>query len=61
MRNTLEEFIGKKIGFHYSDNDKKTMGLPKDYVEIFIGEKVEEENNQDQWIDLEYAIKHEIK
>ena len=68
MRNTLEEFIGKKIGFHYSDNDKKTMGLPKDYVEIFIGERVEEENgeyilynNQDQWIDLEYAIKHEIK
>jgi len=32
----LEEFVGKKIEFHYSDNDKKTMGLPKDYVEIFM-------------------------
>ena len=35
----LKEFIGKKIEFHYSDNDKKIMGLPKDYVEIFLQSK----------------------
>jgi len=63
----LKEFIGKKIEFHYSDNDKKIMRLPKDYVEIFIGERIVKEdgtyllyNDQDQYVDLDYAIKHEI-
>tara|TARA_R110000744_G_scaffold81915_2_gene160929 strand:+ start:17 stop:223 length:207 start_codon:yes stop_codon:yes gene_type:complete len=64
---TLKEFIGKKIAFHYSDYDKKIMRLPKDYVEIFIGDRIVKEdgtyllyNDQYQWVDLDYAIKHEI-
>ena len=64
----LYQFIGKKIKFHYSDDDKKIMGLPQDYVEIFIGERIVKEdgtyllyNDQDQYVNLEYAIKNEIK
>tara|TARA_Y100000004_G_scaffold155946_1_gene180769 strand:+ start:166 stop:372 length:207 start_codon:yes stop_codon:yes gene_type:complete len=68
MKKELEKFIGKKIAFHYSDYDKKIMGLPQNYVEIFIGERIVKEdgtyllyNDQDQYVNLEYAIKNQIK
>ena len=68
QKKELQKFIRKKIAFHYSDDDKKIFGFPKDYVETFIGEYIEKEdgeyllwNDQCQWVDLQYAIKNEIK
>jgi hypothetical protein len=58
----LENYIGKKILWKYSDHDKRLMKLPLDYTEIFIGEAIEEEDgvlllwdNEGRYVTLEYA------
>ena len=42
----LKEYIGKKILWTYTDHDKKLMGLPEDYTEIFVGETIRKEDNE---------------
>jgi len=58
----LRKYIGKKILWTYTDHDKKLMGLPKDYTEIFVGKTIEREGNefllwddQHRYVTLEYA------
>ena len=58
----IKKYIGKKILWKYTDQDKKLMRLPEDYTEIFVGETIKEEDNehllwdnQHRWVTLEYA------
>lgn len=52
----LKEYIGKKILWTYTDHDKKLMGLPEDYTEIFIGETIEKEDNEFLLWDNQYRF-----
>ena len=65
----LELFIGKEITFYYSDEFKKKWSYPEDYTDVFIGDVVcgDEQgyflwnSYTRQYVDLEYAIRHQIK
>ena len=63
----LKQYIGKKILWTYTDHDKKLMGLPKDYTEIFVGETIQKEDNefllwdnQYRYVTLNYAKEYLI-